>query len=271
MRTITAYQCFLLHLYRFSPSTQSAYRGAIQRFADSAPRYIDQISAEHIERFLMSERKTRIASTCNLYLAAIKSWFNWMEETYNIPNPAKRIKRLKTLPPRRRNLTSEEFNRIIKSTTGYMRDIIQFMAMVGIRASEMLSLREENVRGNFLVFIGKGSKQCSTPLNSIAQNILKTNPTLLNLTKNRNRKWLFRLCRRASKIAGLETPISPHDLRHFYANQLHRSCNGEPGLSIEIISKLMNHSTPAVTASVYIEWLNDDLIGKTEKLTKLSK
>jgi integrase len=269
MLTGDAYGGFLLYINRFNPSTQDTYARAIKQFLAFAPKRLNKVNVEHIERYLLSLRKTRSATTCNLYLAAIKSWFNWLENTYSLSNIAKRVKRFKTLPPRRRNLNRKEYSQIIKSTTGYMRDIIQFAAMTGIRASELLSLREENIRGDFLVFIGKGSKQCVSPLNSVAKNILKTNPTLLNLLKSKNRVWLFRLCRRAAKIAGLENSFSPHDLRHFYANQLHRSHNGEPGLSIETISKLLNHSTPAVTALVYIEWLNDDLRDKTEKLAKL--
>ena len=264
-----AYGRFLLHLYSYSPSTQTTYKNTIKWFVDSAPKYIDQIRGEHIEQFLSAAKKTHAATTVNIYLAAIRNFFDWLEANYDVINRARRVKRLKILPPHRRNLTVEEYSRVIKVTTGYERDLIQLTAMVGVRASEILSIRQENIKGDFLAFLGKGSKQCSCPLNSIAKNILK-DPNFINFLKNKNRVWFFRLCHRASKLAGLEKPFSPHKLRHFYANILHRSQNGKPGLPIETISKLMNHSTPSVTASVYIEWLNEELIGKTEKLAKLS-
>lgn len=259
MQTIKGYQCFLLHLYRFSPSTQSTYGGVIQRFVDSAPRYIDQISAEHIERFLFSCRKTRIASTCNLYLVAIKSWFTWMEENYNVPNITKRVRRLKTLLPHQRILTKEEYSKIIEITDGYMRDCIQILAMTGLRASEFLSLQPENIDCQFLTIIGKGQKQRSIPLNTIVLNILKANPHL-NFIKSRNRKWLYRLCCRAAKIADIPH-FSPHSLRHYFATQLHRN-----KVPIEIIGKLLGHSSPLVTTMIYLHWQDSDLAGVTDVL-----
>lgn len=261
------YKRYLLRLNvsRFSKATRQCYKSGVWRFINNgAPKHASQVTAEHIDHHIFELQKSLSARSCNLHLCGLRDFFKWLVRSGEIPsNPALNVDRLKTLPPRRRNLKVEEYQKLMKSTKGYMRDCIQFLCMTGIRASEFLNLRPENVRGDFLVFIGKGGKQCTVPLNSTAKSILKSNPSM-NFIKSKDRTWLWRTCRRAAKRANIE-PFNPHALRHFYANALRR----EAKLSIEEISKLMNHSSPTITARVYQEWSNDELIGKTEKLADL--
>lgn len=256
------YERFSLYLLTsFSRSTQKTYERAVKRFITyCAPKYTHQITIEHIEQFVLHLKKDHKARTINLYLAGLKHWLNWLD----MPNVAQKIKCLKTLPPHRRLLTKEEYDKVIAATEGYMQDCIRFLACTGLRASELLSLTPENVQGDFLRFIGKGQKQCTVPLCPAAKGILESNPSM-NFLKSRNRVWLFRLCRRAAKLADIP-PFSPHTLRHFFADELHRKRNGKPGLPIDVISKLMNHSSPSVTASVYIHWRDDDLLHTTDVL-----
>ncbi len=263
LTTGEAYKRFVLYLYRFSTSTQSTYQRAIKQFLRFAPKQISRISVEHIERFTMRQKNKCSAATANLHLAAIKSWFNWMETCYEIPNIAKRVRRLKTLPPHQRVLTREEYDKIVESTKGYMRDIIQVLCMTGLRASEFLSLTPANINCQFLTVIGKGQKQRTVPLNETAQRILKTT-SLLNLIKNKKRLWLFRLCRRAAKAANIPV-FSPHSCRHYFATELH---NAKPKpVPIETIGKLLGHSSPLVTTMTYLHsWSDSSLDGLTRCL-----
>lgn len=258
-----AYKRFLLYLLtRFSRSTQKTYGRAVKRFINySAPNYTHQITIEHVEQFILLLKKDHKAKTINLYLAGLKHWLNWLD----MPIVAQKIKCLKTLPPHRRLLTRQEYEKVVACTDGHTRDIIRFLACTGIRASEFLSLTLSNIDGDFLRFVGKGQKQCTVPLCPAVKGILKSNPSLFNLTKSHDRVWLFRLCRRAAKLANIE-PFSPHSLRHFFAEELHRKRNGKPGHPIEVVSKLLNHSSTFVTETVYIHWKDDDLRHLTDFL-----
>ena len=255
-----AYNGFLLHICRFSPSTQTTYGRALKRFIDGyAPKYVNQITAEHIEQFILTLRKTCLGSTCNLYLAVIKSWFDWLEATHEIRNVAKRVDRLKTLPPYQRILSQQEYRAVVKATSGHVRDCIVFLACTGLRASEFLSLKPENIGSQFITIIGKGQKQRSIPINSTVKAILKSNPTLKFL-KSTNRVWLWRLCCRAAKLAKIPR-FSPHSLRHYFATQLHHN-----GVPIDVIAKLLGHSNPLVTTQIYLHWQDKELLGVTDCL-----
>lgn len=260
LKTKDACNGFLLHLCRFSPNTYIAYNSVLKRFVCCAPYHIRQITAEDIERFVLNSRAKYSASTRNFHLAVLQSWFAWLELNFDIRNVAKRVERLKALPPRQRILRKEEYDKVIAATSGHVRDCIQFLAMTGLRASEFLSLRPENISDGFLTIVGKGQKQRTIPLNDTAKEILKAN-THLQFLKSRGRKWLFRLCYQAAKAAKIPK-FSPHSLRHYFATELHVR-HKRP---IELVSKLLGHSSPVVTNQVYIHWQDEDLTGVTDCL-----
>jgi len=260
LKTKDACNGFLLHLCRFSPNTYIAYNSVLKRFVGCAPCHIRQITSEHIERFVLNSRVKYSASTRNFRLAVLQSLFAWLELNYDVRNVAKRVSRLKTLPPVQRILSREEYLKVVESTSGEIRDVIQLIAMTGIRASEFLAIRPENISDGFLTIVGKGQKQRTIPLNETALAILKANPHL-NFLKSRGRKWLFRLCRQAALAAKIPK-FSPHSLRHYFATELHVR-HKRP---IELVSKLLGHSSPVVTNQVYIHWQDEDLVGVTDCL-----
>ncbi|MDD5327403.1 MAG: tyrosine-type recombinase/integrase [Phycisphaerae bacterium] len=260
LTTRDAGERFLLHVCRFSPHTHIAYNRVIKRFVIFAPEYIENITAETIERFILETKVKYSNSTRNNYLAIIQSFFAWLGLNYDIRNVAKRVERLKALPPKQRILSQDEYDKVMAATTGYMRDCIQFLAMTGLRESEFLSLQPSNISNGFLTIVGKGSKQRTIPLNPTALSVLKKNPTMQFL-KSRGQKWLLRLCHRAAKIAEIPK-FSPHSLRHYFATELHIRHK----MPIEIVSKLLGHSSPTTTATIYIHWQNADLAGVTDCL-----
>ncbi len=268
MRTITVYNSFLLHLSRFSPHTYDAYSLVLKRFVKFAPKYIRNITAENIERFVLNRKVDYSSSTRNFHLAVIQSLFSWLELNYDVRNVAKRVERLKTLPPRQRILSPEEYRKVIESTSGRVRDCIGFLAMTGLRESEFLSLQPSNISNDFLTIVGKGNKERVVPLNNTAKSILKANPHLefsKSIRRNRGhtcgRKWLLQLCYQAAKAASIPR-FSPHSLRHYFATQLHIT-HGKP---IELVSKLLGHSSVVVTPKCYIHWENKNLKGSTDVL-----
>lgn len=251
---------WMFHLSRFAPATQTAYGRVLRRFLKFAPPEVAQITVETIEQFILTFRKSRSARTCNFYLMVLRSWYSWLNLNYGVDNVARRVQRLRTLPPHQRHLEPKEYQQIVKSTTGHVRDCIVFLGNTGLRRAEFMSLAPENINGQFLDIIGKGQKFRRIPVNSTVQAILTRSPNL-NFIKSKKRsvKWLNRLCLEAAKTAGVE-PFSPHSLRRRFATELYNN-----GVKIAIISKLLGHSS-IQTTEIYLNVSESDLIGATDCL-----
>ena len=145
MSLLNAKVKFICHLGLYSPSTQKVYDRAITRFLAFAPDKIRDTKVEHIEQFILHLARTNKPSTCNLYLSAVKSFYDWLEINQGVVNIARRVKRLPSLPPKQRILKEEEYQAVIDSTEGHIRDCIQFLGCTGLRASEFLSLEPQNI------------------------------------------------------------------------------------------------------------------------------
>jgi integrase len=255
----SAYNGFLLHLSRFAPKTRLNYAGVIRQFLATLPETckVTQINCELIERFILA--KNYKASSRNVRLFTIRSFLSWVETIHGIPSAAKKVEPLKKSPPRQRILSQEEYRKIVKATSGHIKDCIELLANTGLRAAEFMALTKENLNGEFITIIGKGGKRRAIPINRTIKSILENDPTMKFL-KSKSNHWLWRLCQKAAKAAGIK-PFYPHSLRHYFADQLH--INGCP---IGTICKLMGHSSPLTTAMIYIHWQDADLAGTTDVL-----
>jgi integrase len=99
------------------------------------------------------------------------------------------------------------------------------------------------------------------PLDALCRRILSENrdhDTILFVERYGGPNTLNRLCERLASLAGLE-PFGPHALRHFFVTRMFRA--GKPA---KIISKIVGHSTLAITEQIYCHLLPEDLIGQTE-------
>jgi len=254
-----AYCGFLVHLGRFASSTQKSYARVLERFFASTPEYISQISIEHLERYILTLQKTLKSSSCNTALAAIKSFYSWLEITHNIENIANKVKKLKTLPPHQRVLTQEEYIKVINNTEGHIKNIVLFLCNSGLRASEFLSLTKEAIGEEFLIVLGKRLKQRAVPINNTLKKLV-SDPNFMNLLKSKNRFWLNYQCVKASKAAGIKPIFGPHSCRHYFCTTLIK--NGVPRSTV---AKLMGDTVQTID-TVYCHLTNDDLIGSTDCL-----
>jgi integrase len=241
---------YLANSAGLSPLTKKIYEQRLNDFF----KFVNgkqNITAEDIEKFLNLLKKKNKTSTLNGYISAIRSFYNWIDLNYDIKNIAKRINSLPCLPPDQRIITAQEYEKLLKILQNPDKAVITFLANTGLRAQEFLDLSRTpaNIQTDYLVINGKGTKQRLVPFN-----FRKDKP----LTK----AWLDWICHKASRKA--EIPhFTAHSLRHYFATSLKNS-----GVSTDIISKLMGHSSPIVTSQVYIHWTFEDLRGKTNCLDK---
>jgi integrase/recombinase XerD len=147
------------------------------------------------------------------------------------------------------------------SNDGGIRDraMLEVMYASGLRVSELCSLKlgEVNLINHLLTIYGKGNKQRSVPLSSFAGDYLQKyldGPRARNKGRsseyvflNRNGKpisrvYFFTQIKKYAKKAGIETPISPHTLRHCFATHLL-----ENGADLRSVQEMLGHSKIATT------------------------
>lgn len=188
------------------------------------------------------------------------------------PNKGKRY------PPE--PLTPSEISAIIgqcsqRAPTGIRNRALLWLAYrSGLRVSELLALRPADLNPadhSARVLHGKGNKATVRYWHPSADD------ALMRWLDERKRRGLARsgirlfctlgggpvsddymrnLLRRLAAKAGVEKRVHPHGLRHSYAVELRKA-----GMDVAAISRLLGHSSVAVTAR-YLDHLTNDVAGK---------
>jgi len=266
MPTVEAIRRWVAHnRHAFTEQTQAHYSSVIWRFAHAAPKFIKDLTVEHIESYIQTLLKQSAARSANSHLTCIKSFCRWYSQTYEIPNPAAKIRTLRMPPPRSRTLTQIEYEKILAVCTEWEADVINFLACTGLRKTEFISLTWDKVSSDqqYLNVFSKGKSRI-VPLNKTAQAILakytqhKSGP--IDLLKNlRSRNALYKLCVRLSRRAAIPR-FGPHAIRHWHATALWRK-----GVPLFTIMKTLGHSSPETTL-IYLHSTVEDILHVTDCL-----
>lgn len=167
-------------------------------------------------------------------VAVLKSYFNYLEdiaETITI-NPTKKLANPKIPKRNPIYLTLEESKRVLtsfdKNNTDYNRNYCVFVVLLntGIRISELMGIKLNNIRENILTVIGKGNKMRDIPLNNACIKAIENHLNSRNNDKlsMEEQKYLINLGKQGiedmvkSSIikAGIVNgeDYTPHKLRH---------------------------------------------------------
>lgn len=182
------------------------------------------------------------------------------------------------------HLTAEQMNKIIGAALSPRdRLMLQIMAETGLRRCEIAGMRIEDCRIRerlLLIRRGKGNKSRLVPLmpplaNSLKQYIAdKATGPLFESAPGRpiSTRQINRVVAAAGERAGIRNPnpkyarITPHLFRHSFA-RLWKDRGG----SIEALSKLLGHSSTALTWDVYGTMSLMDIQLDYEKLMRPAK
>ena len=154
-----------------SPGTLDFYRIKLGRFlyevnADTATR-------QDIETFLLQFDNL---GNRHAYHRAIKTFYNWRYETYDLPSPVKHLKapRLeKLIMP---SLTRNQVNDLLMMVdTVRDRAIIAMFTESGLRLSELVNIcpRDIDWDNQTIRVLGKGRKEALAPLGKLTQKYLR--------------------------------------------------------------------------------------------------
>ena len=154
--------------------------------------------------------------------------------------------------------------------------ILELAYASGLRASELVSLPDEAVRGDprVLLIRGKGGRERMVPLSEPARDALRTwlairdgddspragsrylFPSARSRSGHLSRIQLFREVKRIARDAGLDADaISPHTLRHAFATHLLAN-----GVDLVSLQRLLGHSDLSTT-EIYTHVLDERFAG----------
>ncbi len=269
---VDAYLSHLSLERRLSPNTVDSYGRDLSQLSAAAAALdrpvetLDRRALEEVVRRLMGEGKS--PKSVARAVACFRGFYRFLVVSgHRQDNPAADLRApraWKTLP---KFLSADEVDRLLASPDTReprgIRDraLIELFYATGLRVSEMVSLRQQdlNLESGYLTCTGKGRKQRLVPIGDeaaawLTRYIKEARPVLL---KRRSSPKLFvnarggagltrvgfwKIVKAYGRHAGLPRMLSPHVLRHSFATHLL-----ERGADLRAIQMMLGHSDLSTT------------------------
>jgi integrase/recombinase XerC len=274
---IEAFALQLQGATRAAQNTVLSYRRDLKDFhgyltsgrtaCDSASGRVDPnlITADHVRNYLAAMMRSKAArTTVQRRLFAIKAFFRWRETIGAQPNPARSIRSPKIEKRLPQVMTESAVAELIeadeRATPAGLRDraILEVLYSSGLRVSELTGLcwRDLDAElGMVTVRSGKGNKDRVVPLGEPALDALLAwrgavplawsaeGPVITNLRGRRlTTRSVQKIVAHRLMLAGSDTPLTPHGLRHCFATHLLNT-----GADLRSIQEMLGHSSLATT------------------------
>jgi integrase/recombinase XerD len=265
-----------------SRHTLAAYRRDLtdfDRFLVRAGRRLTDASADDIVSYLEDVRARGLKpSSIARRLAAVRGLYRHLVREEALPrDPTEHIDTPRAGRPLPKALSRDAAAALVDGVAGDTprtirdRTLLEVLYATGMRASECLGLRIEdvNVNAGYAVCTGKGRKQRLVPLGEHALAWLRryTDVARPAFTRRRDcgrlfvnprggplsRQSLWAIVRRAAAAAGIRRTVSPHMLRHSFASHLL-----EGGADLRAVQSMLGHADIATT-QIYTHLPSDAL------------
>ena len=262
------------------PGTLSIYRTTFAHFRKSAGNPpLRSLTPRNIDRYKIERLAVVAPSTVNIELRTLKSAFR-MGVRWNMlrrsPFDGVSLARVpESEPP---YYGREDFQRLLDTIReSWLRDVVLFAAVTGMRQGEILSLRWDQVDFQARVarlsssasFRTKTGKRRSVPLGDTAIQVLRGRESshgsgVVFTLRGRPlmRRWVTTKLRRYVREIGLDRRLNFHSLRSSFASWL-----ALDGVSIYQISKLLGHSDVTITQQYYAHLAPAELHDVVDKIT----
>ncbi len=229
-----------------------------------------QVSRRQLLAYLVQQRQSgKAASTVARKLASIKAFYRFLtEERYIRRNPAEVLEAANKGLHLPKVLSIDEVDRLLDEPNlgtfeGYRdKTMLELLYATGMRVSELVSLPLKNLdlKMQYVIVMGKGSKERMLPLGSTALKYLKyylemIRPQLLHGNKDKaaelfvtgwggpmTRERFYEIIVAYGKSAGLTKKVTPHMLRHSFATHLLNN-----GTDLRVVQELLGHSDISTT------------------------
>ena len=277
--------------------TQAIQRKLLERFSlwlsrKKTGKDWKNFQTDDLREFLSYRRHSgRVGpTTLRLETSILRSFGAHLQKMGRTPNSMsvglRSPKLSRQLPP---SLTPDQVRKIMESpspkTPLGLRDraLLELLYAAGLRASEILSLRIEqlDLPGRSARVIGKGDKERLVLLGSAAHEALDrylhtARPKLVrsksggevflgNHGRRLTTSHLWGIVKRAAQTAGLDTRVYPHLLRHSFATHL---LSG--GADLRVIQELLGHASIGTT-EIYTHVDEDRLAATVDRFHPRSR
>ncbi len=266
---------FKYHLkqLRLSDNTIDAYISDLIQYEEFMHEYekiedVNDISREDVNKYIQSlKRKNLSKTTINRKIIAIKDFHKFLvKENITKENPTEKIDNQKPDKALPTVLSVDEINKMISSINGEEpldirnRAMMELLYAAGLRISELLDLKQENVhlREKYIIVKeGKGNKDRYIPIGEMAVVSLRkyreeVRPLIAQKGVNNlfvnykgepmTRQAVFKYIKKLAEDNGITKTISPHTIRHSFATHLL-----EGGADLRVVQELLGHEDISTT------------------------
>ena len=224
-----------------------------------------KITADHVRGYLAEVMRHASRATVQRRLFAIKAYFRWRAATMEVESPVRTMRSVRVEKRLPQIIGERDAARLVEAESGAegpaaLRDraILEVLYSSGLRVSELTGLCWRDIDdelGMVMVRAGKGNKDRLVPLGEPAIDALKAwrsampvawthdGPVIMNLRGGRlTPRSVQNIVARRLLDAGLNTPLTPHGLRHCFATHM---LNG--GADLRSIQEMLGHSSLQTT------------------------
>lgn len=261
---ITNFTSYLLAIRGYSPRTAEGYAKDCKAFAAWAKANIkdarwSMITRKDIDRYIMYRVENGIApATTNRELASISALYRYfIREGLMTSNPARFQSRRKVGYHLPNTIPAEDLKSAYENTFGVVHVWIGLLSTTGIRISELLSLKWEDIdfKTCALEINGKGNKDrivYTTPeYLELMRQAYERHPTEGRIFRYNERDARYMLWQ-ALKPYSRAKQLSPHAIRHSFATSL-----AKQGVNVATIATILGHNRIATTQK-YIDMAQMD-------------
>jgi integrase len=245
----------------FAHRTWLIYSGALKKFIEiEGNPTLRNLSPQHLDHFKaerLSKKKSPV--TVNIELRTLRAAMNTAVRWKLLDiNPFAKINQVRLPEALPSYFTKEDFYRLLGMIKEeWLKDIVVFAALTGMRRGEILNLRWQDVHLQRRMihihtspsFKTKQGRQRVVPMNDVVLNLLSVKASRFSSEYVFHKKGRKILEDHASKklkqyviASGINAELHFHSLRHTFASWL-----VQDGVSLYEVQKLLGHSNISVT------------------------
>ena len=250
---------------------------------------LEQLTTQQIKYYIsFLQEQGRKPSYINDMLKAIKVLCAYAHrEEYTATLLTKRVKNVKEPKVLIHTFSDKEIKRLVKYYDGNdyisLRNklIIMILFDTGIRISELINMRPDQIQDNYFLIYGKGRKERVVPKNPMVSKWMmkylaareryfetRDAQDLVFLSKNGRRltgEAVSHFLKEAAEAVGVNpvVRVSPHTFRHTFAHQQLKN-----GLDLYSLSRLLGHESVSITQR-YLEAIRDTQVLTSAKRTSV--
>jgi integrase/recombinase XerD len=268
-------EAYLSHLAverRLSPNTVESYGRDLSQLSAAAAglerpvESLDRRALEQVVRNMMGEGRS--PKSVARAVACFRGFYRFLVVSgHRVDNPAADVRAPRAWKALPKFLSTDEVDRLLDAPDTTQprglrdRALIELFYATGLRVSEMVSLRQQdlNLESGYLTCTGKGRKQRLVPIGDeacawLTRYLKEGRPALLKRKSSPklfvnarggaslSRVGFWKILKAHGRHAGLPRTLSPHVLRHSFATHLL-----ERGADLRAIQMMLGHSDLSTT------------------------